>query len=263
MMINSFAQRLGRRLAARRLRLGPSIMQTQFLGCQMLVRPQEDVGRSMALGEFETDDLQHFLGSVRDGDVVFDVGANVGAYCVPIGKAFPATTVYAFEPIELNAALIQVSALANGVRGVRVVRQCVSDTSGTVELSLAEDSAYSSMIDTRRKSEVAKVTCAATSLDDFCSAQGCRPDVVKIDVEGAELKVLQGASSVFGSAAVRPRLVLIELYNQNLQVFGTSIDEVTARMTDLGYRPYILIDGAEVAFERAHHNHFYNVFFKP
>lgn len=261
-MIASLAQRLNRRLAARRLRLGPSIVQTPFLGCQMLVRPQEDVGRNMALGEFETADLRHFLGAVRDRDVVFDIGANVGAYCVPIGKAFPHARVYAFEPIELNAALIQVSALANGACGVRVVRQCVSDESGTVEFSLAEDSAYSSMLDTHRKSEIAKFTCASTSLDDFCRLEGCRPDIVKIDVEGAELKVLQGAATVFGDTARRPRLVLIELYDQNLTVFGTSIDDVAAHMADWGYRPYVLIDGVEAPFERTHYNLHYNVFFK-
>ena len=48
------------------------------MGCQMLVRPHEDVGRNMALGEFETDDLRHFLAAVRDGDIVFDIGANTG-----------------------------------------------------------------------------------------------------------------------------------------------------------------------------------------
>jgi FkbM family methyltransferase len=261
-MFASFANRLTRRLTARRLRLGPSIVQTQFLGCQMLVRPQEDVGRNMALGEFETDDLRHFLGAIRDGDVVFDIGANVGAYCVPIGKTFPSTKVYAFEPIELNAALIQVSVLANGVRGVQVVRKCVSNASGRVEFSLAEDSAYSSMIDTHRKNEVDRFTCASTSLDDFCRDEGCRPDIVKIDVEGAELRVLHGATTVFGSAPTRPRLVLIELYDPNLAVFGTSIEEVAACMDGWGYRPYVLINGIQVPFARAHHNVHYNVFFK-
>lgn len=216
----------------------------------------------MALGEFETDDLRHFIGAVRDGDVVFDIGANVGAYCVPIGKAHTQAKVYAFEPIELNAALIQVSLLANGVSNVRVVRQCVSDASGTVEFSLAEDSAYSSMLDTHRKSEITKFSCTATSLDDFCRQEGCRPNIVKIDVEGAELKVLQGAGTVFAAAESRPRLVLLELYDQNLTVFGTSIDDVTSQMASWGYRPHVLIGGVEAPFEQAHYNLHYNVFFK-
>ena len=254
---------LTRRLAARRLRTGPSIVQTEFMGCQMLVRPWEDVGRNMALAEFETDDLQHFIGAIRDGDTVFDIGANVGAYCVPIASRFPNAKVYAFEPIELNAALIHVSLHLNRLQGLKVVRQCVTDRSGEVEFSLAEDSAYSSMIDTRRKHETAKLKCPATSLDDFCAQEGCAlPDVVKIDVEGAELKVLLGASGVFGAAGKRPRLVLIELYGQNLSAFDTSIDTVVKEMSRWSYVPYILVNSKKVPFAAEHHDIHYNVFFE-
>jgi FkbM family methyltransferase len=261
-MIRSYTDHLSRRLAARRLRLGPRIIQTDFCGCSMLVRPQEDVGRNMVIGEFETADLMHFVAHVRPGDVVFDIGANLGAYCVPIGKAVPHATVFAFEPIELNAALIEVSVLLNRLTNVDIVRMCVNDSSGTVEFSLAEDSAYSSMVDTGRKVEVERVKCDATSLDDFCAdGRSPVPDVVKIDVEGAELKVLQGASSVFAKGAKRPRLVLMELYDQNLSVFGTSIAEVTGMMAHWGYRPYVLSEGRQVSFTEAHHNLHYNVFF--
>jgi len=262
-MISTLTHRLTRRIAARKLRMGPSIVQTDFLGCAMLVRPREDVGRNMALGEFETDDLRHFISRIRDGDVVFDIGANVGAYCVPIGKSFPGAKVYAFEPIELNAALIQVSLLVNRLRGVHVVRKCVSNESGMVEFSLAEDSAYSSMVDTRRKSEVEKFQCEATSLNDFCAdGNAAFPDIVKVDVEGAELKVLQGASRIFAEGNRRPRLVLMELYSQNLSVFNASIDDVTGLMDRWGYRPYVLIDRIQVPFTVSHYNVHYNVFFE-
>jgi FkbM family methyltransferase len=232
------------------------------MGCAMLVRAHEDVGRSMALGEFETDDLQHFIAAVGPNDVVFDIGANVGAYCVPVARSRPGATVHAFEPIELNASLIQVSLHVNQLSNVQVVRKCVSDRAGLVNFSLAEDSAYSSMIDTGRKAEVRRFECEAVSLDDYCSTNDrIHPDVVKIDVEGAELKVLDGASQLLSDPNRRPRLVLMELYNQNLAPFGTSIDEVMARMTGHGYQAYVLVDRQPVPFAREHHNLIYNVFF--
>src|SRR3954465_2968938 len=181
-MIGKLTHQLARRGAARRLRLGPHIIQADFCGCSMLVRPQEDVGRNMVVGEFETADLMHFIDNLRVSDVVFDIGANLGAYCVPTGKALPGGTASAFEPIALNAALIQVSILLNKLSNVHIVRQCVSDRSGFVDFSVAQDSAYSSMIDTGRKAEVERVRCEATSLDDFCARSGSRlPTVMKID----------------------------------------------------------------------------------
>lgn len=230
------------------------------MNCEMFVRPQEDVGLSMALGEFETDDLQHFLAAVGSSDVVFDIGANVGAYCVPIGRVRPGTSIHAFEPIELNASLIHVSLHLNRLKNVQVVRKCVSDRAGRVNFSLAEDSAYSSMIDTGRKAEVERFECEAVSIDEYCGNQ-IHPNVMKIDVEGAELKVLDGARQLLSDPARRPRLVLMELYDQNLAPFGASIDEVTARMTGHGYRAYVLLNRRPVRFEREHHNSIYNVFF--
>jgi FkbM family methyltransferase len=258
----SIVSQYRRRLAARQLRLGPPVVQTRFMGCNMLVRPHEDVGRNMALGEFETEDLQHFLSAVRDNDTVFDVGANVGAYCVPTGRSHPTAQIHAFEPIDLNASLIQVSLYLNQVSNVQVVRKCVSDQPGRVTFSLAADSAYSSMIDTGRKAEVRRFECEATTLDGYCQAAGdIVPDVMKIDVEGAELRVLQGAAGLFG-ASRRPRLVLVELYNQNLQAFGTSIDEVCTWMKSRGYRARVLVGGSMVEFRAEHHDRLYNVFFE-
>lgn len=216
----------------------------------------------MALGEFETEDLQHFMAEVRDGDIVFDIGANVGAYCVPIGLARPAARIHAFEPIGLNASLIEVSLHLNRLSNVRIVRKCVSDQAGRVAFSLAEDSAYSSMIDTGRKAELRKFECDALTLDDYCRENGnLWPDVLKMDVEGAELKVLAGARNLFEDVARRPRHLLIELDDRNLSAFGTSIGEVTSWLAQRGYRPYVLTNGAKVPFAAEHYNRLCNVFF--
>ena len=85
---------------------------------------------------------------------------------------------------------------------------------------------------------------------------------MKIDVEGAELKVLQGSRSLFSSSSAKPRLFMIELYDSNLAAFGTSISTVVELMQAWRYRPYVLIDEQKVAFTPAHHNQHFNVFFE-
>lgn len=260
-MFKNLKSRVFRRLAWRRIKNSPTLLQIDFLGCKMLVRAHEEVGWRMVFNEFETADLQYFIEAIRSGDVVYDIGGNVGAYCISIGKTVSSATVVAFEPIPLNAALINVSRLLNQLQNVQIVQKCVSDRSGPIDFSLAEDSAYSSMFDTHRKTEIAKFACEAVSLDDFSAQAGRGPNVVKIDVEGAELKVLQGGVSIFGSAT-RPRLALIELFDKNLSVFDTSINEITQMMKGWGYRAYVLIDGRKEEFKPAHHNVHYNVFFE-
>src|SRR3546814_4099919 len=52
-------------LRRRRLRLGPEIVQVDFLGTRILVKAREDVGQSMALGSFELDDLKYFFSTIR------------------------------------------------------------------------------------------------------------------------------------------------------------------------------------------------------
>jgi FkbM family methyltransferase len=263
MTIVGFFKRVRNHWRKRRIRSGPPIAMARFMGCDLLVRAHEDVGLGILLGEFEVDDLSHFLDTVEEGDVVFDVGGNVGAYSVPIASRFPGARVIAFEPIPLNAALIRVSSLVNGLGNVLVIQACVTDTAGSVSLSLSSDSAYSSMVDTRRRPEVARIICDGVRLEEVALRLDVgRPTLLKIDVEGAELRVLEGARSLFESGVLAPRLVMLELYDPNLAVFGTSISGVIDLMAKWGYRPYVLIGREKVAFVPAYHNVHYNVFFK-
>src|SRR3546814_831036 len=82
-------------LRRRRLRLGPEIVQVDFLGTRILVKAREDVGQSMALGSFELDDLKYFFSTIRSDDSIFDIGANVGAYSIPLARSFPKANVFA------------------------------------------------------------------------------------------------------------------------------------------------------------------------
>lgn len=249
-------------LRTRRLRRGPEIVQVDFLDTRILVKAREDVGRNMALGEFELDDLKYFFSKIAGNDVIFDIGANVGAYSVPMAKSFPTAKVFAFEPIPLNYSLILASSRINRLGNLFIIEQCLSDESGTNSFSIAEDSAYSSMIDTRRKGVSETVSVRTASLQDFCNENDCYPTVIKMDVEGAEMKVLKGAEAIFSEKKISPRMVMIELYDQNLRMFGTSIDEIVSLMNSYGYSPNVIIDGIKKEFLRDHHNIYYNVFFE-
>src|SRR3546814_14643377 len=80
------------------------------------------------------------------------------------------------------------SSRINRVTNLSVFESCISDKSGTESFSIAEDSAYSSLIDTRRKGVFETVSLQTISIEDFCSQNSCIP---KIGRESCRERVCQ------------------------------------------------------------------------
>lgn len=252
------------RLVAMRYRgRGDRIVQTRYRGCPMLVRANEDVGQLIIAGIYETEEIGHLLENLQDRDVFIDVGANTGLFSLLCARRFSSVNIHAFEPVPLNASLFESSIHLNGFENITLNRSCVGNTEGEIELSLASDSAYSSMIATGRKPVVRRLRTPTITLDSYASRAGLgRIDILKVDVEGAEKLVLEGARGLLSDERTRPRLLLVELFDQNLQPFGTSIGEIVDLLAALGYRGYVLDKGRRRSLMRSHYNEIYNVFFE-
>lgn len=234
----------------------------EFLGCHLFVRANEDVGKSILAGDFEIDDIRYFEKHIQANDVVLDIGANIGAYCITSGKHYVGARIFAFEPIPMNAQLIRASILLNGISNVQVIQKCVADYCGKTEFSISTDSAYSSMMDTMRRPEQQVIQAEVIRLDDFCAENQIEQiGLIKVDVEGAEERVINGAKELL-TGAKPPRLIMMELYDNNLKIFGSSISKVIEKMASYGYSPYVLVNKTKVTFEDKHHNEYYNVFFE-
>jgi FkbM family methyltransferase len=153
--------------------------------------------------------------------------------------------VHVFEPIALNAALIRANSSLNGFSNIEVNNVAVGTVEGEVEFSVSVDSAYSSMIATHRRHESQLIKVPVVSLDEYIEKQSIRRvDILKIDVEGAERLVLEGARNLLSDPTRRPRAVLLELFDDNLRSFGTSAAECLQKMVDFGYRPHAVRPGS-------------------
>ncbi len=147
-------------------------------------------------------------------ETVLDVGANTGVYSLIAVTAHPRARAIAFEPVPEIAALLRRNVEANRQGGRILVRSmAVGDQSGTVDLHLPpaqEDGTVetSASLEPGFKEATARtITVPAATLDDAWEAEG-RPEVplVKIDVEGAEPRVLAGAGALV--EACRPVLTV-------------------------------------------------------
>ncbi|HWJ57752.1 MAG TPA: FkbM family methyltransferase [Vicinamibacterales bacterium] len=130
--------------------------------------------------------------AVRPGATVIDVGANVGAYTLLFATwAGPDGRVFAFEPATASRTGLVRHLALNGLAGRVTVRsEAVSDGGGTRPFIDAGTHGDNRIVPAGTNG--ASVV-PAVSLDDFCADLAPPPDVIKIDVEGAELAVLRGA----------------------------------------------------------------------
>ncbi|HET9393749.1 MAG TPA: FkbM family methyltransferase [Candidatus Rubrimentiphilum sp.] len=188
--------------------------------------------------------------------IVIDAGANIGLHIVAWAEAVPALRGYAFEPVAANVELLETNLRSHSLLDrVRVERSVLGAAVGSVVLHETDDAAYSSIIDTGRRKIVASYDVPATTVDDYVASNAiAQLDLLKIDVEGYEDAVLEGAQRSI--ATHRPHL-FVEISAEN---HNTDPEATIARLKDIGYTPYVISDGIVTECER-HDDRFYNYFF--
>ena len=161
--------------------------------------------------------LRRLLG---EGDVFYDVGANVGFFSLLAARLVgPPGRVYAFEPVADSAEAIRANAALNGFGNLSVLEKAVAAESGRERLLVVEDLSWSRLDRGRQHPRAAaRVDVDVVALDDLVSAGELPPPtLVKIDVEGAELSVIEGMRSTIEHH--RPAVVC-ELHDTGAEVAG-------------------------------------------
>ena len=183
------------------------------------------------LGTLERSKLRHFVAHVKPGNTVWDVGANVGLYAVASARAAGSTgTVVAFEPIPRNLDFLRRHKDLNRLDNLTVVEAAVFDRSGALHMQFGDSPSEFHV------SDEGAIEVDAIDLDTWSRASaGGVPDIVKIDVEGAEAAVLRGGHDVFSRH--RP-LVYLALHGDEPR------ERCQAMLQSWGYR-LTPLDGAD------------------
>jgi FkbM family methyltransferase len=142
------------------------------------------------LGSYEYEKQKAFQKALAAGHVVFDIGANVGFYTLLASALVQGEGhVYSFEPLPRNVDYLRKHIEINRIANCTVIEAAVSSADGK---SHFDPSHCPSMGHLSPQGEIAVKTVA---LDDVLRSKKIRPpDVMKIDVEGAELQVLRGST---------------------------------------------------------------------
>ena len=169
--------------------------------------------------------------------------------------------VIAVEPVHRNALLIELASELNGTSEiVQVICAAVSNKTGFIEMAGEEDSSYSSV---KVDNTIGTGRTKAITIDHLVEKMNLpRVDILKMDIEGWEFHALQGMSALLSNRSARPRMMMIELFSDHIQRYGSSIDEVCYYLNGYGYEPYVLNKGSVLMkYESKHRNIIYNVFF--
>jgi FkbM family methyltransferase len=155
------------------------------------------------LGSYEFEKQQVFIEAIQSGDVIYDIGAHVGFYTLLSSKlAGTKGHVVAFEPFPSNVQFLQKHLKLNGVDNVTVIEKAVSDQPGQVAFEIAQSSTMGHL--TKNKNAASSIMVDVVALDQFIDeAQLPLPDVLKVDIEGAEYDFLRGASQLLSSRPIK------------------------------------------------------------
>jgi FkbM family methyltransferase len=204
------ARTLGKKSFVHRINAGPAK--------GLLFEVMLPMDKPVWAGTYEAEFATAIADAVSPGDVCYDVGAYRG-YLTGIMALAGASKVYAFEALPKNQTALHRLCDLNPNLPIEVVRSAIGNFDGIGELLIMPDSSMGKLASSSFQTEappLGSLPMTIRMLDTFVDAERIlRPNVVKIDVEGAELQVLEGSRRIIQS--FRP-IIFLEVHSEALEL---------------------------------------------
>lgn len=174
---------------------------------------------------------------LKPSDVFYDVGANAGYMSLSVASRGLQNQIYAFEPLPELAAALAASARSNEFDNLTVVKGALADRDEGMEFFLPSHSIHASFV-SREKSAI-RLWVEGFRLDTLIE-RGLipPPNVIKIDVEGAEMQIFRGAEKTL--AQYKPALIFE--CDENSLRFGHSPGKVLTFLNNIGYKNFSILE---------------------
>jgi FkbM family methyltransferase len=183
-------------------------------------------------GDYEQELQRTLENCLHAGQVFYDVGANAG-YVTILGAHLVGSTgkVVAFEPSTITARQLKAQLKINFLTWVDIVVKAISNEVGEAEFADDTSADMLALVSVQATHKSKRTITVTTTTLDHAMQEYPKPDVVKIDIEGAEMLALRGATKMLGD--VKPT-ILIELHSELLcQEFQQFIREFDYQVASL------------------------------
>ena len=210
-------------------------------GVKLTLFPGNETSRAVFItGRYEPNEFHLLAKILRPGMTFIDVGANMGLYSLfSAKKVGEHGKVLAFEPSRREYEVVKKNVEANRLSNVTLLHLALSDKPAEVELLIAPSRhsghntlggfAYDTPLERRER-------VAAERLDDVVRKESLtRADVIKMDIEGAELRALRGAVETL--ARFRP-ILFVEVSDRSLRQQGCTREDLLDFILRRGYLLY-------------------------
>lgn len=203
-------------------------------GLKYALNLQDDIQKFIYFNVYERRDLKRVLELVNPGGICLDVGANVGVYALNFAKRVGKNgKVYAFEASPSVAQRLRRNIVLNGYENIIEVEEwAVSNQKGKISFAVSpdENSGWGHMGEDERFSET--VSVETDTLDHFFEERKIHSvDLMKVDIEGAEDKLIEGAHKVLSEKRIK------YIYMEFCKMSSKEVTGRLNRLQNFGYFP--------------------------
>jgi len=212
----------------------PDQVRSTKYGFDLLIDPSIKAERAFASGNFESEVAMYFSQQSQEKEMFVDIGANIGIYSLLFLSSSPPTAkVEAFEPLPRNASRLKLNTYLNEFEEhINIHKTAVGNKSGTVQLQTpSENHAEATLSDELYSGKSSgRIEVQIERLDKVLS-QDEYPDLMKIDVEGAERAVFEGCVEILET---QPE-ILLEIHPTVVNGYDEHIQQIETLLMDAGY----------------------------
>ena len=174
--------------------------------------------RARSFNDKEPEMLDWLDINLQKGDTFFDVGANVGIYSVYAALRNPGAMIYSFEPEYSNLHLLKKNIINNNLlENIVPFSIAISDQVGLSYLHIQDftpgaalsTESTQNITKTSNKKPIWKEGIGTSTLDQISDSFGLQPNLIKIDVDGNEMKILNGGKNTLSNPNMRS--IIIEM----------------------------------------------------
>jgi FkbM family methyltransferase len=206
-------------------------------GARFLFDWRHSLDKKVALGLYEHEQIEYLTSNLDrlNPDMFIDIGSHVALYSIILKTRYPDIDIHAFEPDRTNLCQLYANLFVNKLQNnIHVYEHGLSDKTGNVSFDTSEKT---SSRGTRRISSSGNIDIEVKRLDDVLGAKD-RVIAIKIDVEGHECQVVDGARNILASNKC---FMQVESSGENLEL-------LTQRLNELGYQPVNILGGHDHYF---------------